>query len=289
MAIARQAVIPGDPPMPDTQVAPTDCGLERSARQPIEGDVMADEVLTERRGRVLLITLNRPEAMNAVNTALAQALLAAVAELDSDPELTCGVLTGTGRGFSAGMDLKAFAAGEPPVGFDTFIRDGADKPLIAAVEGFALAGGLELALGCDLIVAADNVRLGIPEAGVGLFAAGGGLVRLPHRIPYSVAMRMALTAEPISAQEGKEVGLVAEVAPEGGALDAALAIAERIAQNAPLAVAASKQLVQMAVGLSETEFWAAQRPFERQVFASDDAKEGPRAFAEKRSPNWTGR
>ncbi|MEM9033070.1 MAG: crotonase/enoyl-CoA hydratase family protein [Actinomycetota bacterium] len=249
---------------------------------------MADEVLTEQRGRVLLITLNRPDAMNSVNTALAQALLGAVEQLDSDPGLTCGVLTGAGRGFSAGMDLKAFAAGEPPVGFDRFIHDGAKKPLIAAVEGFALAGGLEIALSCDLIVAAENVKLGIPEAGVGLFAAGGGLVRLPHRIPYSVAMRMALTADPISAQEGKEVGLVAEVAPKGGALEAALAIAERIAQNAPMAVAASKQLVQMAMGMSEAEFWEAQVPLQRDVFTSDDAKEGPRAFAEKRPPEWTG-
>lgn len=249
---------------------------------------MSDEVLTEQRGRVLLITLNRPEAMNSVNSALAQALLAAIERLDTDPGLTCGVLTGAGRGFSAGMDLKAFAAGEPPVGFDTFIRDGAQKPLIAAVEGFALAGGLEIALSCDLIVAAEGVKLGIPEAGVGLFAAGGGLVRLPQRVPYGVAMRMALTADPILADEAKEVGLVAEVAPKGEAVEVAMRIAERIAQNAPLAVAASKQLVQMATGMSEAEFWEAQAPLQASVFRSDDAKEGPRAFAEKRAPEWTG-
>ena len=176
---------------------------------------MSDAVLTETRGRVLLITLNRPEAMNAINTDLAQGLLRAVAQLDGDDGLTAGVLTGAGRGFCAGMDLKAFATSGPPIGMDEFIEKGAQKPLIAAIEGFALAGGLELALGCDLLVAAENVKLGIPEAGVGLFAAGGAVFRLPRWVPYAVAMEMALTADPITAQQAKDYGLLVAGHGEG--------------------------------------------------------------------------
>ncbi len=245
-------------------------------------------VLTERRGRVLLITLNRPDAMNAINRDLAQGLLAAVAELDGDDGLTAGVLTGTGRGFCSGMDLKAFAKGEPPEGMDEFIQKGAQKPLIAAIEGFALAGGLELALSCDLLVAAEGVKLGIPEAGVGLFAAGGGLMRLPSRVGYSKAMEMAITADPITAEEGLDFGLIARVAPKGSAVDVAMELAERVAKNAPLAVAASKQLIRATTGLTEEEFWQEQRSYQGPVFTSNDAKEGPRAFAEKRPPEWTG-
>jgi enoyl-CoA hydratase len=248
----------------------------------------APAVLTERRGRVFVITLNRPEAMNAINTALAQGLLAAVAELDNDPELTVGVLTGAGRGFCSGMDLKAFATEGGPKGMDTFIQSGAKKPLIAAIEGFALAGGLELALACDLLVAASGVKLGIPEVNVGLFAAGGGLLRLPRVLPYAVAMEMALTAEPITADQAHTYGLVSRIAEKGDALNVAIALAERIARNAPLGVAASKQLVRASLDLTEAEFWTAQMPLMGTVFTSDDAKEGPRAFAEKRSPNWSG-
>ena len=192
-----------------------------------------DAVLTEVRGRVLLITLNRPDAMNAVNTDLAQGLVAAIEQLDGDDGLTAGVLTGAGRGFCAGMDLKAFAAGGPPVGFDQFLENGARKPLIAAIEGFALAGGLEVALTCDLLVAAEGVKLGIPEVGVGLLAAGGALMRLPRRVPYQVAMKMALTADPITAEEALGHGLVVEVTAKGGTVAAAMALAERIAENAP--------------------------------------------------------
>ena len=246
-------------------------------------------VLTEVRGRVLLITLNRPDQMNAVNTDLAQGLVAAVAELDGNSELTAGVLTGAGRGFCAGMDLKAFAAGGPPKGFNDFLENGARKPLIAAVEGFALAGGLEVALTCDLIVAAEGVKLGIPEVGVGLFAAGGALLRLPSRVPYAVAMEMALTADPITAEQGLNYGLVSRVTPKGGAVDGALALADRIARNAPLAVAASKQMIREVQGRTEADFWELQRPVMAEVFTSEDAKEGPRAFAEKRPPSWTGR
>jgi enoyl-CoA hydratase len=246
-------------------------------------------VLTETRDRVLLITLNRPEAMNSVNTALAQALVGAVEQLDGDDGLTAGVLTGAGRGFSAGMDLKAFASEGPPVGFDTFLRNGAKKPLIAAVEGFALAGGLEIALACDLIVAAKGIRMGIPEAGVGLFAAGGGLMRLPQRLPYAVAMEMALTADPITSDQAHAYGLVSRLAGPGEAVTVALELAERIARNAPLAVSASKQIIRGLMGQSEAEFWKAQGPLMGTVFTSEDAKEGPRAFAEKRPPIWSGR
>ena len=246
-------------------------------------------VLTEVRGRVLLITLNRPDQMNAVNTALAQGLVAAIKELDENPDLTAGVLTGAGRGFCAGMDLKAFLTDGPPIGFNDFLENGSKKPLIAAVEGFALAGGLETALTCDLIVAAEGVKLGIPEVGVGLLAAGGALLRLPSRVPYAVAMEMALTADPITAEKAAEYGLVSRVTPTGGAVEAALELAERIAKNAPLSVAASKQMIQAVQGRTEAEFWDHQRPVMAAVFASDDAKEGPRAFAEKRSPSWSGR
>ena len=251
---------------------------------------MTDEaaVLTERRGRVLLITLNRPDAMNSVNNALATGLLAAVAELDGDAGLTAGVLTGAGRGFSAGMDLKAFLRGEDVSGLFTFVQHGSKKPLIGAVEGFALAGGLEMALTCDLLVAAKGAKLGIPEAGVGLFAAAGGLLRLPSRVGYSKAMEMAITADPITADEAFEYGMVARLVEKGEAVEAAMALADRVARNAPLAVAASKQLVRATQGVTEDEFWALQAPLQRSVFTSDDSREGPRAFAEKRPPEWTG-
>ncbi len=251
-------------------------------------DETAPAVLTEVRGRVLVITLNRPEAMNAINTALAQGLLRAVEQLDDDPGLTVGVLTGAGRGFCAGMDLKAFATEGGPVGMDVFIRNGSKKPLIAAIEGFALAGGLELALACDLLVAAKGVKIGIPEVGVGLFAAGGGLLRLPRVLPYGVAMELALTADPITAEQAHSYGLVARLAEKGESLAVAIELAERIAKNAPLGVAASKQLVRASLDATEEEFWAIQGPFMGKVFTSNDAKEGPRAFAEKRAPNWSG-
>ncbi|RMH68919.1 MAG: enoyl-CoA hydratase [Actinomyces sp.] len=252
-------------------------------------DAAAPAVLTERRGRVLLITLNRPEAMNAINGALSRGLVAATGELDDDPDLTAGVLTGAGRGFCSGMDLKAFARGEDIGPMMTFVRQGARKPLLCAIEGFALAGGLELALTCDLLVAARGARLGIPEVGVGLFAAGAGLFRLPSRVGYGKAMEMALTADPITAEEAAEYGLVARVAEPGTAVEVAMELAERIARNAPLAVAASKQIIRATQGRTEDELWEFQEPLQRAVFTSEDAKEGPRAFAEKRPPDWSGR
>ena len=253
---------------------------------------MSDEtkpaVLTELRDRVLIITLNRPEAMNAINGDLSRGLWSAVGELNDDSSLTAGVLTGAGKGFCSGMDLKAFSRGEDIGPMLEFVSNGAEKPLIAAIEGFALAGGLELALACDLLVAARGAKLGIPEVGVGLFAAGAGLFRLPSRGGYATAMEMAVTGDPISSEEAADKGLVSRLTAEGEALSEAIALAERIARNAPLAVAASKALVRATQGATEQELWEAQKPFMKSVWGSSDAKEGPRAFAEKRPPEWTG-
>ncbi len=245
-------------------------------------------VLTERRGRVMVITLNRPEAMNAINGALSEGLWSAVQELDSDSGLTAGVVTGAGKGFCSGMDLKAFSRGEDIGPMLEFVRNGAAKPLVGAIEGFALAGGLELALSCDLLVAARGAKLGIPEVGVGLFAAGAGLFRLPGRVGYGTAMEMAITGDPITAEQAADYGLVSRLTEPGDALGEALALAERIARNAPLAVAASKQVVRATQGATEEELWKIQRPHMATVWKSGDAKEGPRAFAEKRPPEWTG-
>ena len=245
-------------------------------------------VLTERRGRVMVITLNRPEAMNAINGALSEGLRSAVQELDSDSGLTAGVVTGAGKGFCSGMDLKAFSRGEDIGPMLEFVQNGAAKPLVGAIEGFALAGGLELALSCDLLVAARGAKLGIPEVGVGLFAAGAGLFRLPGRVGYGTAMEMAITGDPITAEQAADYGLVSRLTEPGDALGEALALAERIARNAPLAVAASKQLIRATQGATEEELWKIQRPHMATVWKSGDAKEGPRAFAEKRPPEWTG-
>ena len=249
----------------------------------------AQAVIVERRGRIMVITLNRPEAMNAINGALSNGLWTAVQELDADDSLTAGIITGHGRAFCAGMDLKAFARGEDIGPLNQFVRSGAKKPLIAAVNGFALAGGCEVMLTCDLIVAAKGSKIGIREVKVGLFAAAGGVFRLPARVGYAKAMEMALTGEPISAEEAMEAGLLSAITESGEALDAAIALAERIAENAPLAVNASKSLVRAAAsGIEEDKLWEMQVPLQKSVFSSNDAKEGPIAFAEKRAPHWTG-
>jgi enoyl-CoA hydratase len=256
---------------------------------------MSDEqaVLTERRGRVLLITLNRPDARNAVDAALAAGVAAALDDLDGDDELAVGVLTGAGRGFSSGMDLKAFVRGESPHvegrGFAGIAERSADKPLIAAVEGFAVAGGLEIALACDLIVAARGAKLGIPEVKRGLVAAAGALLRLPRRIPYGVALELALTGDPISAERGYELGLVNRLADPGAAVDIALELAEAIGANGPLALIASKRIVAESPGWPADETWTRQREIAGPVMTSDDAREGATAFAEKRDPVWKGR
>jgi enoyl-CoA hydratase/carnithine racemase len=254
---------------------------------------MADELLQERRGHVLVLTLNRPDARNAVNLALAEAMAAALDELDADDELRVGVLTGAGKGFSAGMDLKAFAAGERPHvadrGFAGITRRAADKPLIAAIEGFAVAGGLEIALSCDLIVSSRDARLGIAEVKRGLVAAGGALIRLPKRIPYHAAMELALTGDFIDGARAYELGLVNRAVAPGSALDVALELAETIAQNAPLALAGSKQILSQAQDWSEAEAWERQDAIAGPVLGSEDAREGAVAFAEKRPPEWKGR
>lgn len=254
---------------------------------------MGDEILTERRGRVLLITLNRPDARNAINLAVAEQLASGLDSLDSDSELSVGVLTGAGKGFSAGMDLKAFVAGERPHvaerGFAGITRRSAEKPLIAAIEGFAVAGGLEIALSCDLIVAARDARLGIAEVKRGLVAAAGALIRLPKRVPYHAAMELALTGDFIDGARAYELGLVNRATEPGAALDTALELAEAIAQNAPLALAASKRIVSRAQDWDEAEAWRRQDEIAGPVLASEDAREGATAFAEKRPPEWKGR
>ena len=256
---------------------------------------MNDEpaVLTERRDGVLLITLNRPDARNAVNAALAEGVAAALDELDADADLSVGVLAGAGKGFSSGMDLKAFVAGESPYaadrGFAGITQRAAEKPLIAAIEGFAVAGGFEVALSCDLIVAARGARLGIPEAKRSLVAAGGALLRLPQRIPYHVAMELALTGDPIDAERGYELGIVNRLAEPGGAVDAAIELAGEVARNGPLALKASKKIVQSSGDWTEAEAWEKQGEIAGPVMTSEDAREGAIAFAEKRDPIWRGR
>lgn len=254
---------------------------------------MTEPLLTARRGAVLVLTLNRPEARNAVNNALSHAIAEALEELDADEELRVGVLTGAGKGFSAGMDLKAFAAGERPHvgdrGFAGITRRSAEKPLIAAIEGFAVAGGLEIALSCDLIVAARDARLGIAEVKRGLVAAAGALFRLPQRIPYHAAMELALTGDFIDGERAHRLGLVNRTAEPGQALDAALELAGAIAENAPLALVASKRIVSQAPGWDEAEAWRRQDEIAGPVMISEDAREGAVAFAEKRPPVWKGR
>lgn len=249
---------------------------------------MSEVLLTERRGRVLIITLNRPEQRNALNSELADGLAAALAELDADENLTAGVLTGAGGSFCAGMDLKAFATEGPPAALGPIFQNGCQKPLIGALEGFVLAGGLELALICDLLVAADDAQFGVPEVARGLLAAGGALIRLPARLPYAVAMELALTGDRIGAPEAKGYGLLNRVVPAAEVLDTAVALAERIAENAPLSIAASKQMVRNSVGRSEADGWAEQGPLAGKIFTSKDSIEGSIAFAEKRKPNWSG-
>jgi enoyl-CoA hydratase len=247
-----------------------------------------DELLTDVRGRVLVITLNRPEVRNAVTTGMAGGILDAVARLDSSSELDVGVITGAGRGFCSGMDLRAMGSTGTPRGLRTFVRGRSRKPLIAAIEGFALAGGLEIALTCDLIVASCGAKLGLPETGVGIFAAAGGIFHLAARVPTGLVREMALTAEPITAERAAERGLVDRLVEPGAALHKALELAERISRNAPLGVGASKKLLDMLPGRTDSEFWTLESELAETVFRSRDAKEGARAFVEKRPPNWTG-
>jgi enoyl-CoA hydratase len=249
------------------------------------------EVLVEQRDRILIITINRPKAKNAVNSAVAHGLADAVDRLDGDPGLSVGIVTGAGGTFCAGMDLKAFARGEVPIvegrGMG-FTERGPVKPLIAAVEGYALAGGTELALATDLIVASKDASFGIPEVKRGLVAGGGGLLRLPLRIPPAIAMELALTGEAFTAERAHALGMVNVLAEPGGALDAAIDLAERITANGPLAVAATKQIIVESRGWSPDTQFSEQNKILMPVFSSNDAREGAIAFAEKRPAHWTG-
>lgn len=254
---------------------------------------MSDEVLVDIADGIMTVTLNRPKAKNAANKALADGVAAAMDELDSNDDVQVAILTGAGGTFCSGMDLKAFVTGELPVvegrGFAGLSEYTPRKPLIAAVEGYALAGGLELAISCDLIVTADNAKFGIPEVKRGLAAAAGGLMKLPRQIPPRIALEMALTGDFIDAARAYELGLVNEVVPAGTALEAAKVLAKRIAANGPLAVAISKKVVLESSDWNSTEMWAKQQELVNPVFVSEDAMEGSIAFAEKRAPNWKGK
>ncbi|MCR9106452.1 MAG: crotonase/enoyl-CoA hydratase family protein [Gammaproteobacteria bacterium] len=254
---------------------------------------MSDEVLVDVADGIMTVTLNRPEAKNAANRALAEGVAAAMDELDSNDAIRVAILTGAGGTFCSGMDLKAFVSGETPSiegrGFAGLTESTPRKPLIGAVEGYALAGGLELAISCDLLVSADNAKFGIPEVKRGLAAAAGGLMKLPRQIPSRIAMELALTGDFIDANRAMELGLINQVVPAGTALDAAKALAAKIVANGPLAVAVSKQVVLESADWDSDTMWQKQQELVMPVFVSEDAIEGATAFAEKRAPNWKGK
>ena len=251
------------------------------------------ELIRDRQGHIEILTINRPEARNAINLATANALSDAFDEIEQDDDVWVVVLTAAGdKAFSAGMDLKAFATGEFPItekGFGGITKRDFPKPLIAACNGSALAGGCEIMLSCDLVVAADHAKFGIPEVARGLVAGAGGLLRLPRRIPRAVALELALTGEPIDAQRALQIGLVNRVVPGDRLMNEALALAGRIARNAPLAVRLSKQVMVQSAELTEAEAWRINDAVFGEIGRSADAMEGAVAFAEKREPNWTGR
>jgi enoyl-CoA hydratase len=253
---------------------------------------MSNTVQTIRDGHVLVITICRPEMRNAIDHATSVAIAQAMDLLDGEPQLTVGVLTGAGNHFCSGMDLKAFLRGErvelPDRGLAGMIQTPPRKPVIAAVEGFALAGGCEIALACDMIVAAENAQFGLPEVKRGLMAGSGGLIRLPQRIPRQIAMQYALTGDMMSASEARQWGLVNQLTTPGEALNNAVALAHRIAANAPLAVQLSKQVVSDSLNWSADERWVKQNALLETVIQSQDAREGAIAFSEKRAPKWTG-
>ena len=260
----------------------------------------APGALTERRGNTLIVTINRPDARNAVNQAVSIGVGDALQQAQDDPEIRAVVITGAGeKSFCAGADLKAISRGEnifhpdhPEWGFAGYVQHFIDKPIIAAVNGTALGGGTELALASDLVVAQSSAQFGLPEVKRGLIAAAGGVFRIVDQLPRKVAMRLLVTGEPISAEEAAGWGLINEVVPDGTVLQAALALAERITVNAPLAVQASKRV---ALGVDEGAITAESGPWKRSnremraVFSSEDAMEGPLAFAQKRAPVWKAR
>jgi enoyl-CoA hydratase/carnithine racemase len=251
-------------------------------------------VEVERRERVGIIRLNRPEARNAVNNDLATGVEAALDEFEADPEIQAVVITGNGKTFCAGADLKLVAAGRggematAKGNFAGIVTRDFPKPIIAAVHGAALAGGFEIMLSCDLVVAADDTRFGLPEVKRGLFAAAGGLIRLPKRIPLVVATELAITGEPIDAPRALQLGLVNRIVPADQVVDAALELAATIAKNGPLAIRNSLTMVREAQDLSDDDAWKRNIELALEVFASKDSIEGATAFAEKREPRWTG-
>lgn len=251
------------------------------------------ELLVERHDCLLVMTMNRPEVRNAMTQALAREMAEALDQLERDPALRIGILTGAGGNFCSGMDLKAFLRGELPRvegrGFGALTQTPPKKPLIAAVEGYALAGGFEMALSCDLIVASRDAKFGLPEVKRGLVANAGGLMRLPRRIPYHIAMQYVLTGDLISADRAERLGLVNELSEPGKALEATLNLAKKLLANGPLAMVASKRVVSESRDWPDSEMFERQKAYTAAVFESDDAKEGARAFAEKRPPIWSAR
>jgi enoyl-CoA hydratase len=240
----------------------------------------------------LIITINRPDAKNAMNKAASEAIAAALDQLDADNDLRVGIVTGAGGTFCSGMDLKGFLRGETPSvegkGFGGVVQAPPAKPLIAAVEGYALAGGLELMIACDLVVANANAKFGIPEVKRGLVAAAGGVMMLPDQIPERIALELALTGDFIGAERAYQLGMINEVT-QGSALEGAKALAAKIAANGPLAVKVSKAVMKQSRGWAMEDRYANQGKLIAPVFVSHDAREGAAAFAEKRKPNWTGK
>lgn len=253
---------------------------------------LSTPVTLQRDDALLIITIQRPQARNAIDRASSEALARAFDALDGDPALRAGILTGQGEHFCSGMDLKAFLRGErielPGRGLGGIVETPPAKPVIAAVEGYALAGGFELALACDMIVASETARFGLPEVRRGLIAGSGGLLRLPHRIPRQIALEYALTGALMTAAEARQWGLINRLVPAGEALTHAIELARQIAANAPLAVSASRDIVRHATDWPANERWARQTILLEKVLASNDAKEGARAFAERREPRWQG-
>ncbi len=254
---------------------------------------MTEEVLVDSSDGILTITINRPQARNAATLAVARGIAAALDELDRRDDLRIGILTGAGGTFCAGMDLKGFLRGERPSiegrGFGGLTAKPPVKPLIAAVEGYALAGGFELVLACDMVVAADNAQFGVPEVKRGLAATAGGLVRLPRQLPYRIALELALTGDMFPATRAYHYGLVNRLAAPGEALAEARRLAQTIAANGPLSVAASKRVVVESQDWPAAEVWERQAALTEHVFSSADAREGSAAFAEKRKPVWQGK
>ena len=253
---------------------------------------MSDEVLTSEEDGILVVTIDRPEAKNAMTKAAAEGIAAAMDRLDSDDNLRVGILTGAGGTFCSGMDLKGFLRGESPSiegrGFGGIVQKPPEKPLIAAVEGYALAGGLELMIACDLVTANTGAKFGIPEVKRGLVAAAGGVMMLPDQIPERIAMELALTGDFIDAARAYELGLINRIT-EGEALAAAKELAASIVANGPLAVRVSKQVIKQSRGWPMDERYTRQTQLIAPVFVSEDAREGAAAFAEKRAPNWKGK